>query len=563
MQQEKTILNKSTFLLIFIGLFLVLTTGMFFAGNNGFDIAFFVSRIDRLANSISDNGFLFAIQEKINFSDINPLGYSIDLFYGNLLLIPAALLKLIGIPSIISYKITIFFGILLTWFTTFYCSKKVFKEYDRVFLCVTSFAFAFMVPHLGDFIVAKTIKPIFGFCVPLGMYNLYQIFNKKENVFINMLGLTLAVAFNLLNHNLTTITLCIVLLVEYLVLAFKLNDKKEVLKITAKIAISAILCLGLCAGFVLPMLEQSSLGIYVFNYGQVDINGDGNLCGLWSGVIFNRAFAQMINIDAPAENNGGYLFYFLILAFLMIKKKDKKYTIITIAIITLMLILSIIPLPSVFSVFQFRSRLYALFNPALILLIIWGCKDLSKSIQNKTCILLIICLVINLLFVSILYGSIGSPDFSDTIDVGGGDYYVYNEEYAGPATVGGYYWHYDQSVQKEHIENTISSLPYEWEYLENGIKFVAPSDESIVLPLTYYKGYKVFTEDENGQLIEHCQIDEYTKDGLMVINKQFSSNQSVYVLYTGTTIQKICNYISIFTAIILLVVLISKKRKSV
>ena len=550
--------DKKTFITLMILFFII--SVLFLSNNKGFDIAFFVSRINSMSEHIQRYGLFSALTSKINFSENNPYGYSINHFYGTLSLIPAAMLSVIGIEPLISYKIMIVCGVSFTWIATYYCMRTVFNKQDISLLLILSFIYAMMVPNLGDFLLAKTIKPALGFCFPIGMYNLYQLFHKKENLFGNMIGLTAAVAINLLNHNLTTITLCIVLLAEYVVLAILHKNKQELCRITGQILISAVLCIGLCSFFVFPMLEQSLLGIFVFNHGQVNINGAGNLANLWSGVIFNRAFAQMINVPQPAENNGGYLFYFLVLMWLAIKNRDKKYAMICLSVILLMLGLSIVQLPSMFSVFQFRSRLYAVFNPALILLILWGCTHNSQSTQKRISIFLIVGVIVNLLFVLILQGSIGLPDYSDKIDVGGGDYYVYNEDYRGDSTVGGYYWKYDQSIQRENIENTISELPYDWEYLESGIRFTATSDNSIVLPLTYYKGYTVFTEINDSELMKYCDIDMYTKDGLMVIDNtnQELTNRVVYVLYTGTIVQKLSIYCSLFTSVILLVVLFRK-----
>jgi hypothetical protein len=73
-----------------------------------------------------------------------------------------------------------------------------------------------MAPNLGDLLNSQNIRVATLFCFPLGMHNLYQMFQTEKVQVKNAVGLIFAVTFNLLNHNLTAIVLVATLFVEYI-----------------------------------------------------------------------------------------------------------------------------------------------------------------------------------------------------------------------------------------------------------------------------------------------------------------------------------------------------------
>lgn len=533
--------DKNIFLYLFVIIIFSIFLYCFITLEKGVDLGFFTSRIRALAETIEKYGLIFTLKEKVVNVDSGFCGYTTNLFYGFMFLIPCAYLHILGIPSAICFKALILVGVVISWFITYWCLKKTFVNTEKYLLLTLSFVFVFMIPNLGDFLIVKTIRSVVLFCIPLGMYNLHRLFIKDSCRLRNMVGLTLSVTLNLLNHNLTTVSLTLILFIEFIVLAIYFRKTKNIWSVVWRVMVCAIICLGLCASFIFPMIEQTMLGIYVLNYGQLDINGYGNVCGIFSGALFNRGFAEMINIATPAENHGGYFFYVVLLIYLCFKKKNKYYTLISISLIALLLFSSYAALPEIFAIFQFRTRLYALFNPAFILLFLWGGQSLQVSGKKKLCCTLIVFLIINLIFVIILYGCIGIPNI-ETFDIGGGDYFVYNEEYFRVH----YYWQYQQLLQEKNIINAIQELSYIVTPTSQGVEFIAPENSNIIVPLTYYKGYKLYEIIDN-QKFELLDVTNYTKDGLIILNNENSqlTNRHLLVEYAGTKIQKISETISI------------------
>ncbi|MCI8389315.1 MAG: hypothetical protein HFI35_01115 [Roseburia sp.] len=88
---------------------------------NGADLSFHLMRIEGLAAGLREGSFPVKLQPLW----INDYRYPVSVLYGDLLLYPAALLRLIGFPLQTVYKCYVFLINMLTCVISYFCGKKI------------------------------------------------------------------------------------------------------------------------------------------------------------------------------------------------------------------------------------------------------------------------------------------------------------------------------------------------------------------------------------------------------------------------------------------------------
>ena len=94
-----------------IGIVLVSTLPLLYKGiNRGHDLLFHLNRIEGIADELRNGHFPVRMQSRWN----SEYGYPVSLYYGDWLLYFPAILRIMGVPLILAYKIYVFFVALMS-----------------------------------------------------------------------------------------------------------------------------------------------------------------------------------------------------------------------------------------------------------------------------------------------------------------------------------------------------------------------------------------------------------------------------------------------------------------
>ena len=107
---------------------LISSLPLIFAGIDGTvyqDLLFHLSRIEGIKEGVLSGQFPVMMESVW----MEGKGYPVSIFYGDILLYIPALLRIVGVPVVITYKIFVLLINLLTAFSACFCFKRIFK-YD-------------------------------------------------------------------------------------------------------------------------------------------------------------------------------------------------------------------------------------------------------------------------------------------------------------------------------------------------------------------------------------------------------------------------------------------------
>lgn len=227
---------------------------------NSGDIGYHLLRIEGLKDGILSGQFPVRIAPDWQQGN----GYADAVFYGQTLLLPAALLRMIGFTVNTSYRIYMLLINAATAWLSYYCFQKIFKERYVGLLCsmlhtlsVYRLYKTYMCGALGE-----TLGSLF---LPLIVYGFYRVFTEdihsKEYKW-SFLPLLIGFAGIIQSHMLTceivggfTILLCIIL--------WKRVFRKETFWALAKAAVGSVL---VAAWFVVPFLDYMLTGDFVIHH---------------------------------------------------------------------------------------------------------------------------------------------------------------------------------------------------------------------------------------------------------------------------------------------------------
>ena len=421
--------------------------------------------------------------------------------------------------------------------------------------------------------------------VPWVIYNLIQILYKSDDrtevdkkaakinkyYCLNMISLAVQMWLLLETHLITTLYVSIVLMIIYVIylIVYK-STVKEKIDRTIYVGIAAVMCIILSFQFLTEMLKQLGAGYLVVSNTTNDLGQkySTQLIGTFIPEWMVAQFGDITGIyDSQKIHFGsvGYVgFYYVGLIILGIvgivqSKSEKSSKIKKLQIIQIIysIIYFILMGTQIFQKLleftQFRYRLNTMLDIGLICIgICWITSEISDKTINKIVKYILIIQSITV-FGNIAYSSmldIGRGDLS--IQVGGGaEYLQFNSKYdIFEQTRDDYPLHYDVKNQvtdmlkyKKDFEDNLETIGYEHgqSVSESGLTYwfdidkttlgwleaiqdsniEGDSEESLVVPITYYKGiYKATIEKvgTNGQVepvemainksdLGYCQID--------------------------------------------------------
>ena len=203
-------------------------------------------------------GTKLAFKQNIIFTNIistfsNGFGYSWNLFYGPLSTYGIILINLICSNFIISYKIFVWFCIILSGYFMYKFIYNYLENYDVALLAAILYmSFPY---HLTDLYIRNALGEYVSFIfiplVFLGLYNIFYTSEKHYYLSIGAIGL-------ILTHNLSTIIVMFFACL-YVGLNFEKINKENIKK---SLIINTLFILCVSAFFWMPLLETK----YITNY---------------------------------------------------------------------------------------------------------------------------------------------------------------------------------------------------------------------------------------------------------------------------------------------------------
>lgn len=542
---------------IVISIFLVVLTMETFYKDDflvqGHDTAFLLSRLKSLDITVRDSAHPFYI----DYTYVNEYGYAMNLFYPSATLYPFAyLVEPFGV--IVANKISIYFSLLLGLFIAFISIKKV---HGRTSIAVLfSWLYVFSLYRFVTMGMRGAWGEMFALSfIPLVYWGAYEIIcgNYKRRWYI------IGVAFTclLLTHILSTLIVFVGLCIFFLLFAKRIIAEPKRL---AYLLYAGVLAMLLSSFFLFPMLEQMMSNSFYYKTHPYIADMTEKLSylrwvvwGMFSGFT-----------DSPSRIPSiGLMLTLPILIRVFLQRND-----VAVRIADLFAICGFVFLLGTTDVFPWQYLPYSIINiiqfPWRLMMLVVFCLSLAGSIyavkmlNSRKTAYAFFTVVILLFFMQIknnggmFFGADGNekydtkeyystPSYCDRYTFGGGEYLPskfpsvdYGDE-RGRFTVTGA----SASSNVSNVERKNYRLTFD-------VANASSEVNNLVLPLTYYKGYRAVQNGENLPIKE-------SSDGLIEIETSKIGN--VQVWYAGTFIQKITVYVSLLTLIGLIVYLFYPK----
>ncbi len=517
------------------------------------DTYFHFSRITGLAERIQDFDLLPAIYPYKN----NGYGYASPMFYNDLLLYLPAILYNLGFSLAFCYKAVIFGSTFCSASAMMYLTKRITK--NRYISYIVSFAYIFSNYRITDTFVRSAVGEVMAFTfLPLLLLGLYEVFecrNTKKRYLV-----TLGLAGLILCHNLTFFLGVIITILFYLVYMTKMDK-------TLHIAFfkSVFLAFLLTAWFTLPMLEQLQSNTFILNYYGSTTDLAGSSLPLWkyfaNTTVFGYASHDLSREQSMLINVGWTLMFTPLLYFFVPKEKKNRFVTLSMIIgyTAMLLPLDIIPWQyiSFLRILQFPWRLLTIALPMLCIPASVGMKELfvtkKKIIVSFALIVFLTAEGIYHLFpvYSRTFGITSETTYQDILDGKYSDPY-YSASYMRVELAGGDYLPLNSPDFRTLTTNIKDANMNDLDlaYTKDGTSLtfkLTEENQTIILPVTWYKGYQVYYVDGNTKV----KVDTFASANSLV---EFTGTQSgIYTLeYHNTLLRNVSILTSLITVIYLI-----------
>ena len=547
-KKENSILYSKKFQLFLI-LLSCFVSLLFMMGKEilfGHDIEYHLSRIIGISESLKHGDF----RGLIHYPGFYGYGYANGLFYSNLFLYLPALLYLIGFHIITSYKIFIILCTIATAFSMYYCVNRVTKSSFAAM--ISSILYTLSAYRIVDVMVRAATGEILSFIfIPIVILGLYElIFGDYKKWYIFTLGFVF-----LVNCHLISCVLMFIIAICILLFCFPyfLEDKKRI----KYVVLSGFVGLSLAAFFIIPMLEQ-----YLSSHLRINTMPNE----ITSIVPFSKMFVGLIHYRGDFFPCGiGMVFIFIVIAWLRlvinheVDKKDSIHHFVSLSIIvgifTLISSTDAVPweeLSKFFGFIQFTWRLYIFSIAFLSFIGGYVMEKYFKNVKYKNIYyfsiityLFLLCIANQILgFESLKGDSMYLTDYHD--------FFVAAAEYL-PSATDRELMSSDQRVPRTNNDDL--KIKYKEKDGKYYITFSnnTKEDTYIDIPYIYYLGYTVKSNHNQSYPITYG-YNTWIRISIGSIKKD-----SIIIRYSGTKITNLSYIISIFSWILFLFFLFSKK----
>lgn len=531
---DKTISKKKNIVLFLLVIAIISSITLFLIPNmsRGHDLAFHLSRI----SAIKDNLKLGIMGGYIYPNYLGGYGYGNGLFYPDLFLYIPAFFSYLGLSVITSYKLFLLLISFCSVGAMYICVKEISK--NKKSALIASFIYGFASYRLIDMFTRAALGETLAFVfAPIIIYGMYEIiYGDYKKFYI----LTIGMSGLILSHLISTYLIGIVLVIMCLVNIKKLfKEKNRILYLV----LAALATVCLTAYFIFPMLEQMLSGKFIFNNLDETSKLLERSLPIWS-IFIEFPYHVLRKLWIPTGIGIGFivLIYYYFKNF---KNYDKftHFCFIT-AMIFLICATNIFPwnlFQNILSPIQFPWRFYFI---SVLLLSVGSGLMLSKSTKdiNKRARVLFILFLIPVITIS-------TVNFFEKNIKEVGDYEISFGEYM-PLSA-------DKNYILERKDVITTTYPLEHSFTRNGLELTInynnnQGNNSLELPLLYYKGYKAISNDKELNVYQ-------TNNGLVGVDIN-DEEGTIYVYYGGTKIQKLSKIVSIITMIVFVIYLRLRKR---
>ena len=463
----------------------------------GTDSTYHIQRVEDLKNAFA-NG---SIPNRISSGWLWGSGYASPIFYGETLLVPAALLRLIGFHITDTYRIYC----ALIAFTTIGISFAVFRRYikDRLIgaACASLYSastyYFFQLYDRGSLgeALAIQLRPL----ILWGILQILQSDNEKERkkgILLSSVGLALMLQTHLLSCE--KIGFCLLIL---FVILIRKSLQKDVIVALIKTAIYTLL---LSAWFIIPFGDYLLHGDFKVHHIQSRLIQDQGLS--ISHLIWNyhnmdaEVFYDTFGVFKNRITSLGPVIVLFLVAYLIIALKEKKKDARTIAFIFISVLFSCMSLKvfpwdflqrnavlsSLISVIQYPERFLA--EPLLFLCLVTA--EVLCVVKKRKRLFLVIVVLSVLINAGINWGYARTMsenhwksyaynrEPSQTVDISGGEYLPSDSM---PSLI----WCQDPTTTGEVSWSDYKRVP-----LKAEVDISGNAGGTISFDLLYYDGYR-------------------------------------------------------------------------
>ena len=510
------------------------------------DTFFHVSRIENLSKEIAEGNFLPALYPYEN----GGYGYASPLFYCDLLLIPAALMHLAGLPLTVCYTqlvcVFTFFSCLSMYALSLHITKS------RKAAWISAAAYLFSNYHITDIYVRGALGETMALApLPLVILAMYRIMYEKDRNAWHLLAGSLAVL--VMCHNLTFLFGCLLCVIIFAV--YIRNLDKEIF---------ITLCKGVGLAFLvtcfytIPLIEQLLSQKFIVGIYASSSNLGAYSMAPWQYLANKTVFGLAGNTMEPSRTmleNIGLFLTFVPVFYLTLKQKHPFILFLLAAGYICMI------LPGswiswdllVFArVIQFPWRL----NTVAMLFLAVPAGAFCAEILPKYCTPVLICVLAGECVwhvspvLSRTFGMQASQTWNDVLDGALCDPY-YSAYYVRVELAGADYLPVNapdfrgRGTQLRDENGVIEDLEYQKFGNRMLIKLEDNIPQRLILPLTWYKGY-VVTRTYEGM----TEIIPAVPDSEAMVSFHPYGPGTYVCMYAGTPLRNTCMSISWITLVL-------------
>ena len=486
----------------------------------GHDIYFHLMRIEGLAQGLRAGEFPVRIQP----AWYDGYGYAVSVFYSDLFLYPAALLRLLGISLQDAYKVYVVLCNIATTLISGYSFGKIFRKREiGVFgSCLYTLAPYRLVNLYTRGALGEYTGMIFW---PLLIYSCILLLNEDRNKVQLQKGAVLmgiSMAGMLQSHMLTAEIACMVLLLLVIVHCRRIFHKEVILAGCGAVAVA----LGLSAWFLIPFLDYMLFGRFNINSirnNDIMIQRQGTFLSQVFA-IFDNAVGQ--SLDAGAGTAGDFtqgvglslMLSVIILMLLCIwgylkqeERRNRQITITAAGLGVLMVVMSTLYFPwdrlcrisRIFRYIIVKIQFPWRFTGVAVglLAVVWcAVLNYTEREYDRRKKVITICLAVGILLLSVGHFVIDLNQRAERIQVRSIEemdtFVASGEEYLPVDTI------LDKLKAQELYKDDcveISDVVYHGTSITMHVKNTSAQQEGLELPRLYYAGYQALEVMDEGQ----------------------------------------------------------------
>ncbi|WP_125764046.1 glycosyltransferase family protein [Companilactobacillus hulinensis] len=508
------------------------------------DFHYHLDRIETLADSISHLNFW----PKVDGHFIGGYGYASSLFYPDIFLYPAALLRLAGATPTVSYLSTLVMINFVTLLIGYIAGKRLNFSSQKALLF--TFIYSFNVYRLQTLFSRQDLGELMGMMFfPLV---LSELMNFKYGKVKQWYVLSFAMIGIACSH---TISLFMMIVFSALFVLLNIRvfwNKSRLISIVK----AAVLTLGISAGVYLPILEQMKGQQYALTTDPL-INITNEILPLKS-LVYNSLTNQVFS--AQTVNVGAVVIIGLIVYSIcnVIQRKNLDLTII--AVLLFIACTNIFPWKvfshTIFAMIQFPWRFFSVISLIVAYLLV---NDDLHIFTNKYVVYGLVSLIA---LVTVGIGTQTVGQFKDKLEtykefnhvdsfyIGAGHEYL-PSEVSYPEVL----QHKERVIDYNRSKVDINNSTINRQYIAFNFNTHGKTTK-VTLPLIYYKGYESEVYGDSGS----ATTPKISNNGLTTID--LNGEGTVKVQYENTFIQKLSLMISGVSILLLALAFFNKRRRT-